>query len=276
MLSRLLSCVVVAALSSSAHGVEIDASLLEPLQLVNAQGAPQAPLPQTELAAATTPNLANGAIKMPGAGGDPLTALDPNGLAGYPVDQTPYDNPGTNTQLIRALPENPQCTVSPQAVFEIQKLRKNSLVYARAMKDEAVLMAKRKAYIEQMTTYINDRIVELNKVKKELKQEVKWSAMTNARIHQFALKEKQLKINDILACVRNEQANLAGKRASSSKNLAQLQRSASAVNSAVTSYSHEMASIESSGNNRDTADTRNLAVSHGTFGGMGGGMEGGM
>jgi len=84
---------------------------------------------------------------MPGAGGDPLTALNPDGFAGYPVDETPYDNPGTDTTLIKALPENPQCTVRPQTVFEVQKMRKNSLVYARAMKDEAVLMAKRKAYI---------------------------------------------------------------------------------------------------------------------------------
>ena len=42
-------------------------------------------------------------------------------------------------------------------------------------------MEKRKTYVEQMTSYINDRIRELNKVKGELEQENRWIQVGTAR-----------------------------------------------------------------------------------------------
>ena len=52
--------------------------------------------------------------------------------------------------------ENPADSLLQSIMFEIQT------------------MEKRKAYIEQMTAYLNDRIRELNKVKRDLAAEQKW------------------------------------------------------------------------------------------------------
>ena len=55
-------------------------------------------------------------------------------------------------------------------------------------------MEKRKAYIEQMTAYLNDRIRELNKVKRDLAAEQKWIAVSNQRIAELAQKAKDNKL----------------------------------------------------------------------------------
>ena len=43
-------------------------------------------------------------------------------------------------------------------------MRESAARIARMIAQEVVIMNKRKAYVEQMTTYLNDRIRELNKV----------------------------------------------------------------------------------------------------------------
>ena len=83
---------------------------------------------------------------------------------------------------------------------------------------EIQTMEKRKAYIEQMTTYLNDRIRELNKVKRDLAAEQKWIQVSNQRIAELAQKEKLIKLQDVMACIRTEQDRLLGERGT--KNLA--------------------------------------------------------
>jgi len=77
---------------------------------------------------------------------------------------------------------------------------------------EIQTMEKRKAYIEQMTAYLNDRIRELNKVKRDLAAEQKWIQVSNQRIAELAQKEKLIKLQDVMSCIKAEQDRLTGER----------------------------------------------------------------
>lgn len=56
---------------------------------------------------------------------DPLSAGLPP-VSGYvPVDN-PYGNPGTDLALTPAIPTSPDCTVRPQTVMEVQRMRQSA------------------------------------------------------------------------------------------------------------------------------------------------------
>ena len=73
------------------------------------------------------------------------------------------------------------------------------------MASEHQAMERRKAYIESMTAFLNTRIMELNKVKSNLKSEKKWMELTENKIKQLKEKERLVKLQDIMNCLTNEE-----------------------------------------------------------------------
>jgi methyl-accepting chemotaxis protein len=124
----------------------------------------------------------------------------------------PYDNPATDIQPTPTIPSSPTCTVRGQTIFEIRKMRADAKQIGLSIMYEIQTMEKRKAYIEQMTAYLNDRIRELNKVKRDLAAEQKWIQVSNQRIAELAQKEKLIKLQDVMSCIKTEQDRLMGER----------------------------------------------------------------
>lgn len=157
----------------------------------------------------------------------PMSMVAPGGdMPGYIPIETPYNNPGTELQLTPSIPTSPDCTVRPQTVLEIQRMRMTASRIAEAIQIEVGLMHKRKAYVEQMTAYINDRIRELNKVKSELIEELRWIEVSSQRIKELAEKEKLVKMQDILKCLKNDMNRLGGEKEMKNTALTDLQTKA--------------------------------------------------
>jgi len=131
---------------------------------------------------------------------------------GYVPVSSAFDNPGVGVAPTPTIPTNPDCTVRPQTVVEIKRMRRSAARIAQMIQTEVTIMEKRKTYVEQMTSYLNDRIRELNKVKSELDQEYRWIEVSNQRINELAEKEKLIKMQDILSCLHTDAQNLQGKK----------------------------------------------------------------
>eukprot|EP00310_Coccolithus_braarudii_P019384 CAMPEP_0183352430 /NCGR_PEP_ID=MMETSP0164_2-20130417/29433_1 /TAXON_ID=221442 /ORGANISM="Coccolithus pelagicus ssp braarudi, Strain PLY182g" /LENGTH=209 /DNA_ID=CAMNT_0025524855 /DNA_START=53 /DNA_END=682 /DNA_ORIENTATION=+ len=140
-----------------------------------------------------------------------------------------FDNPNTDTNPVQTIPSAPDCTVRPQTIVEVKRMRKAAAHIAQLIQLEVAIMEKRKTYVEQMTAYLNDRIRELNKVKGELAQENRWIEVSNQRIAELAEKEKLIKMQDILSCLSSNKNRLAGERDSQSKQMAAMQAQANVI-----------------------------------------------
>lgn len=144
---------------------------------------------------------------------------------GYVPDGVPFDNPSSAlTKRTPTIPSAPDCTIRPQTVVEIKRMRHAAARIAQMIQTEVTIMEKRKTYVEQMTSYLNDRIRELNKVKGELEQENRWIEISNQRISELAQKEKLIKMQDVMSCLSGEQQRLQGAKTSQSRQLLDLQR----------------------------------------------------
>jgi len=151
------------------------------------------------------------------------------GSPGYVPTSTPFDNPKTLTEHTPTIPASPDCSVRPQTVVEIQRMRESASRIAQMVEAEVQIMNKRKSFVEQMTTYLNDRIRELNKVKSELAEETRWIEVSTNRIQELAEREKLVKMQDILACLNNDKQNLATESSSQSSTIEALKSQADAV-----------------------------------------------
>lgn len=178
-------------------------------------------------------------IPVEGTSGDPLY-MAPESQSGYPITEGPYDNPGTDLALTPTIPESSDCTVRPATVIEIQRMRQTAARIAKAISVEVTLMEKRKAYVEQMTAYLNDRIRELNKVKKELQQEIKWVTVSNDRIRQLSEKEKLAKMQDILSCLNEDEDDLKGETTVKAQAIKDLQLKAKALQDSISSTQNKI------------------------------------
>jgi hypothetical protein len=139
---------------------------------------------------------------------DPVLTAQQAPMGGYIPENTPYSNPVALSQPTPRLPNLPQCTVRDQTVVEIHRMRQSASRIAQMIQNELVVMDKRKKYIEQMTAYLNDRIMELNAVKRDLHQETRWIEISQNRIEELAEKEKLVKMQDIMACLARDQNEL--------------------------------------------------------------------
>jgi len=161
--------------------------------------------------------------------GDPLFSI-----AGYVPESTPFSNPSTLAQPISIIPSAPDCVVRPQTIVEIQRMRAQSLRIAQLIDQEVVVMGKRKAYVEQMTEYLNDRIRELNKVKAELADELRWIQVSQNKIRELQEKEKLVKLQDILSCLNQDTTSLEGEKSVKAQTITQLQSESSKVQAKIT------------------------------------------
>jgi len=89
-------------------------------------------------------------------------------------------------------------------------MRESAARIAQLVAVESRIVAKRKAYVEQMTNYLNERIRELNKVKSELAEELRWIDASEARIQELAEREKLVKMQDVLACLNTQKTLVSG------------------------------------------------------------------
>jgi hypothetical protein len=92
-----------------------------------------------------------------------------------------------------------------QTAIEIQRMRREVEQHRHEMVFERQAMERRKAYIESMTAFLNTRIMELNKVKSNLKSEKKWLELTENKIAQLEEKQRLVKLHDIMTCLKNEE-----------------------------------------------------------------------
>jgi len=148
---------------------------------------------------------------------------------GYVPTAVPYDNPATLANPVPVIPINKDCTVRPQTIVEIKRMRRSAARVAQMIQTEVRIMEKRKTYIEQMTSYLNDRIRELNKVKSDLAQELKWIEISNQRISELANREKLIKMQDILTCLQSDQQRLQGNKDSQVSQIKSLEQQTAEV-----------------------------------------------
>jgi len=169
-----------------------------------------------------------------------VSAAEPPKTPGYTPAATPFDNPATLTQQTPSIPSSPDCTIRPQTVVEIERMRESASRISQMVEAEVQIMNKRKAYIEQMTAYLNDRIRELNKVKGELAEESRWIEASTSRIDELAQREKLIKLNDILSCLQHDESKLSGEATSKSDMIRSLQDQAKIVESKIATIKAEI------------------------------------
>jgi hypothetical protein len=156
------------------------------------------------------------------------------GVPGYVPTSTPFDNPKTLTERTPTIPNSPDCSVRPQTVVEIQRMRESASRIAQMIEAEVQIMNKRKTFVEQMTTYLNDRIRELNKVKGELAEETRWIEVSTNRIQELAEREKLVKMQDILACLNGDKQTLSSESTAQASTIAALKSQSAAVQKRIT------------------------------------------
>jgi len=119
-------------------------------------------------------------------------------------------------------------------------MRESASRISQMVEAEVQIMNKRKAYIEQMTAYLNDRIRELNKVKGELAEESRWIEASTSRIDELAQREKLIKLNDILSCLQHDESKLSGEATSKSDMIRSLQDQAKIVEGKIATIKAEI------------------------------------
>lgn len=164
-------------------------------------------------------------------------------VPGYIPTSTPFDNPTTLSDQIKMLPDAPDCSIRPQTVTEIQRMRDSASKIAVMMQSETLIMNKRKTYVEQMTAYLNDRIRELNKVKQELAQETRWLDLSSNRIFSLEEKEKLIKLQDIQSCLNDQTTRSNADISAVGKSLTDIQSQAATVQASINAIQARMNAI---------------------------------
>jgi len=201
---RSFALFVAVLLCAGASAVELDAQVVAEMPELEAHAFGEDYLSALEIGQKVQQD--------PAAGAAVAGNLDAGALATYLPEAGPYDNPATDITPTPTIPSSPSCTVRGQTIFEIRKMRADAKQIGMSIMYEIQTMEKRKAYIEQMTSYLNDRIRELNKVKRDLLAEQKWIQVSNQRIAELAQKEKLIKLQDVMSCIKMEQERLNGDR----------------------------------------------------------------
>jgi len=168
-------------------------------------------------------------------------------VAGYIPESTPFDNPSTSYTPTPTIPNTPECAVRPQTVVEIQRMRESASKIAQMMQEETIVMNKRKSYVEQMTNYLNDRIRELNKVKAELSQELRWLELSSNRIAELEQREKLVKLQDVKICLTDLGTRSTTDASAVATQLANINTQTTAVNTQISTIKSKISSIQGGG-----------------------------
>jgi len=212
-----------------------------PATQVQAQEPVYPPLPLADSLLSVSENMGAGAGV--GMGVEQVPLFDPM-LPGYVPTSTPFDNPSSSlANPVSTIPNVPDCSVRPQTVVEIQRMRQSASDIAVMMQHETGIMTKRKTYVEQMTSYLNDRIRELNRVKSELAQETKWLDLSSNRIQELEEKEKLIKLQDIQSCLNDQTSRNTADVSAVGKSLTDIQRQSATVQASINAIKARMDAI---------------------------------
>lgn len=163
---------------------------------------------------------------------------------GYVPTASEWDNPLTDTTATPILPSAPDCTVRPNTVLEVQKLRASSLELNKSIGKEVEAMHKRKAYVEEMTQYVNDRIRDLNKVKSELATEIRWVETSSNKISELSKQEQLIKYEDVLACLDKESKGATGAAIQKNQIIAKLKQKSTLISGEITKLQLKMSNTK--------------------------------
>jgi len=175
-----------------------------------------------------------------------IATTNPKGLSGYVPLAPPYTNPDDQglTSFANSIPVATECTVRPQTIIEIEKVRKSAAQLAANIGIEGNNIARRKAYIEAMSAYLNERIRDLNKVKAELAEELRWVQMTNEQINLLNAREKQMKLQDILSCMNADRRQLSGKKKEQDNMVAAMKKNSDEIIASMTATQNTINAIQ--------------------------------
>jgi len=170
-------------------------------------------------------------------------------VSGYIPMASPADNPNTASLIspVPSISHDPECAPRPQTIAEIHRMRESASRIAHAVEHEVAIMRRRKQFVEQMTAYLNDRIVELNKVKNELAEEVRWIELSQHRIQELSEKEKLVKLQDVLQCVNAGKGALEQASTQKAASSAALAAKAKEIEDSVNAIKEKITSLESTG-----------------------------
>eukprot|EP00466_Bigelowiella_natans_P005560 jgi/Bigna1/89239/estExt_fgenesh1_pg.C_460011 len=116
-------------------------------------------------------------------------------------DDFSVDTPADYTHEASQISEVPACPLRIQTVSEIQRIRMQQTKLASRLEQEKPFAQQRRLYVEQMTAYLNKKIMELNQIKEELKEEARFIAKSEGRIKTLNERQKLIKMHDILGCL---------------------------------------------------------------------------
>eukprot|EP00466_Bigelowiella_natans_P002747 jgi/Bigna1/70202/fgenesh1_pg.11_\ len=111
-------------------------------------------------------------------------------------DDYSVDNPADYTKEASQISEVPACPLRIQTVAEIQRIRMQQTKLASRLEQEKPFAQQRRLYIEQETAFLNKRIMMLNQIKEELKEEARFIAKAEGRIKTLNERQKARKILD--------------------------------------------------------------------------------
>jgi len=103
-----------------------------------------------------------------------------------------------------------------------------------------------------MTVYLNDRIQELNKVKRELAQETRWLDLSSNRIFELEEREKLIKLQDVQSCLNEQTDRRTIDQSNVGKTLADISAQASAVQTSINAIKARMDAINAGGSSTGT------------------------
>jgi septation ring formation regulator EzrA len=127
-------------------------------------------------------------------------------------------------------------------------MRESASRIAQMIEAEVQIMNKRKTFVEQMTTYLNDRIRELNKVKGELAEETRWIEVSTNRIQELAEREKLVKMQDILACLNGDKQTLSSESTAQASTISALKSQSEAVSKRITEIKKRIEAVQAGKN----------------------------
>src|SRR5690606_9817594 len=112
--------------------------------------------------------------------------------------------------LVSLIPALPHCAITPQTITEIMAMRADSKKIADSVDAESKNCDARRKYVGDLTNFLNVWIMELNRLKRDLNSCDKYIKLSTERINQLAVKEKLIKIEDVINCLNNDAKDSTG------------------------------------------------------------------
>lgn len=164
--------------------------------------------------------------------------------AEYVPESLPYSFPTIDAlERVPLISSVPKCKVSDTAANEILKIRKYAQSIAKTSEVEATHCEARRGYIQELTSFLNTWIVELNKLKRDLNQCDKFVKLSAKRIDELQQKEQLIKVEDVLECLTHDNQDGDDYKAMLEKQKESLQARATAITEKIKAVKTDMSGI---------------------------------